>query len=156
MSSRVDVSLTVNGQTRRSTVDADQRLLAYVRENLGLTGSKAACELGVCGACTVLVDGRPTSSCSMLTAQANGREVLTVEGLESHPELRVLQEAFITEGGFQCGYCTGGQLVAAAVLVLEQRGSGLPLSAVQEHMLGNLCRCTGYYGILRAVEVAIR
>jgi aerobic-type carbon monoxide dehydrogenase small subunit (CoxS/CutS family) len=148
------VTLVVNGVERTVVVANDRRLVDVLRDDFGLTGSKVACEVAVCGVCTVLVDGLPTSSCIMLAAQADGREIVTVEGLEANPQWRALQEAFITEGGFQCGFCTSGQLVAAASLLVDDEVDSGSREEIQDYMLGNLCRCTGYYGILRAIEKA--
>ncbi|RSD11723.1 (2Fe-2S)-binding protein [Amycolatopsis eburnea] len=148
------VSVTVNGKPRSLLVDGAARLLGVLRDELGLTGAKAGCAVGVCGACTVLVDGAPTSSCLTFAAQVDGAEVVTVEGLAAHPGLRALQEDFLAEGGFQCGYCTSGQLVTAASLVLSGELFGLSDADIRERMLGNLCRCGAYYGIVRAIEKA--
>lgn len=148
------LTLTVNGVQRSLLVTPDRRLLGVLRDDLGLTGAKAGCEVGVCGACTVLVDGRPTSSCLLFAAQADDTDVLTVEGLEATPALRRLQEAFVEEGGFQCGFCTSGQLVTAASLVLSGELDSMSEAEIQEEMLGNLCRCGAYYGIQRAIEKA--
>lgn len=148
------LTLTVNGVQRSLLVTPDRRLLGVLRDDLGLTGAKAGCEVGVCGACTVLVDGRPTSSCLLFAMQADDTDVLTVEGLEDNPDLRRLQEAFIDEGGFQCGFCTSGQLVTAASLVLSGELSSMTETEIQESMLGNLCRCGAYYGIQRAIGKA--
>jgi aerobic carbon-monoxide dehydrogenase small subunit len=152
----VDVELVVNGQPRRLVVPADRRLAAVLREDLRLTGTKLGCEVGVCGACTVLVDGRQTSSCLTLAAQVDGAEITTVEGLVEDPALDTLREAFIEEGAFQCGFCTSGQLTNAAPLVIGRRGSGMTREELARYLHGNLCRCTGYYGILRAIERASR
>jgi carbon-monoxide dehydrogenase small subunit len=148
------VTMRVNGVPRSLLVSPDRRLLSVLRDDLGLTGAKAGCEVGVCGACTVLVDGLPTSSCLLFAAQADDADVLTVEGLEKTPGLRRLQEAFIEEGGFQCGFCTSGQLVTAASLVLSGELDSMSEAEIQESMLGNLCRCGAYYGIQRAIEKA--
>jgi xanthine dehydrogenase YagT iron-sulfur-binding subunit len=148
---RCPVTLTVNGKPRSLLVDGDSRLLTVLRDELGLTGAKAGCEVGVCGACTVLVDGAPTSSCLTFAAQADGSEVLTVEGLEAFPALRGLQDGFLAEGGFQCGFCTSGQLVTIASLVLSGELAELSEEDIRERMLGNLCRCGAYYGIMRAI-----
>lgn len=151
---RCAVSMRVNGVPRSLLVSPDRRLLSVLRDDLGLTGAKAGCEVGVCGACTVLVDGLPTSSCLLFAAQADDAEVLTVEGLGGTPALRRLQEAFIEEGGFQCGFCTSGQLVTAASLVLSGELDSMSEAEIRESMLGNLCRCGAYYGIQRAIEKA--
>ena len=147
---RVAVTLGVNGIAHSVEVEPARTLASVLRDDLGLHGLKLSCEIGVCGACTVLVDGKPTSSCLSLMAELDGREVLTVEGIGAIPELQRLQEAFIEEGGFQCGYCTSGQLMAAAPLVLA--GERLAPEDLRHHLLGNTCRCTGYYGILRAID----
>lgn len=148
--------VTVNGEPRSLLIAADRRLLGVLRDDLGLTGAKAGCEVGVCGACTVLVDGRPTSSCLTFAAQADGAEILTVEGLSGDPRLEALQHDFVDEGGFQCGFCTSGQLMTATSLILSGELENSSPEEVQEHMLGNLCRCGSYYGIARALEKARR
>ena len=135
--------LTVNGHP----VDVDahplERLLDVLRERLGLTGTKEGCGEGECGACTVLLDGRPVNSCLVPVLHAEGREVVTVEGLCGR---RALQDAFVAEGGTQCGACTPGFLVAASAIP-----PGASLAEVREALAGNICRCTGYEGIYRAV-----
>lgn len=145
--------LTVNGTDVEAVVPAARRLADFLRDDLGLTGTKLGCEVGVCGVCTVLVDERPTSSCLTLALQADGAEVRTAEGLENTPEGRRLQEHFIEQGGFQCGYCTSGQLMTATVMTAHGSAE-FDHADVAEHLHGNLCRCTGYYGILRAIEAS--
>jgi xanthine dehydrogenase YagT iron-sulfur-binding subunit len=147
----VPVTFVVNGVSRTVVVDADVMLLAVLRDQLGLTGAKPACEVGVCGACTVLVDGEATSSCHTFAALVDGAEVRTVEGLATDPRLRPLQEAFVAEGAFQCGFCTSGQLMAAASLVLSGVLGTASDEEIREYMLGNLCRCGAYHGIARAL-----
>ena len=149
-----EVTMTVNRKRVSGIVPADRRLVTFLRDDLGLTGTKVGCEVGVCGVCTVVVDGLLTSSCSALAIQARGSKVLTVEGLDAHPLAQQLQEAFIAEGGFQCGFCTSGQLVAAWWLLAERPSQATRDDEAAQHMMGNLCRCTGYYGILRALERA--
>lgn len=145
------VRFTVNGDPRELDVRADRRLIDVLREDCGLTGTKEGCSVGVCGACSVLVDGQLLSACLLPALFADGHEITTVEGL-AHGELTPLQEAFITEGGFQCGICTPGQLVSATALL---RAHPQPSGAeVREWMMGNLCRCTGYHGITRAIAKA--
>jgi aerobic-type carbon monoxide dehydrogenase small subunit (CoxS/CutS family) len=151
---RYPLTCTVNGTVRSLLVEGDRRLLSVLRDELGLTGAKAGCEVGVCGACTVLVDGKPTSSCLTFAAQADGAEVLTVEGIGIRPDLRRLQLEFIAEGGFQCGFCTSGQLMTAASLVMSGELRSLSDHGIRERMLGNLCRCGAYYGIIRAIGKA--
>lgn len=148
------VTITVNGVRRTLLVSPERRLLSVLREDLGLTGAKAGCEVGVCGACTVLVDDRPTSSCLTFVAQVDESDVLTVEALEQFPQLRRLQRDFITEGGFQCGFCTSGQLMTAAALIRSGAFKSMTDDEIKEYMLGNLCRCGTYYGIFRALEKA--
>lgn len=152
----VDIELVVNGQSHQLNVPADRRLVTVLREDLRLTGTKLGCEVGVCGVCTVLVDGRQTSSCLTLAVQVDGAEITTVEGLAEEPALDALREAFIEEGAFQCGFCTSGQLANAAPLVTGRRGARMPREELARYLHGNLCRCTGYYGILRAIERASR
>ncbi len=132
---------------------ADRRLIDVLRDDLGLTGTKEGCSIGVCGACSVLVGGELLSACLMPAVFVDGRAVTTVEGLGSGEELSPLQEAFIREGGFQCGICTPGQLIAATALLAERPR---PSDAdIREWMMGNLCRCTGYHGIARAIRAAV-
>jgi carbon-monoxide dehydrogenase small subunit len=143
----------VNGEPREIRVPAHRRLIDLLRDDLGLTGTKEGCSVGVCGACSVLVDGVLLSSCLVPAVFADGAAVTTVEGLSANGDLSRLQEAFITEGGFQCGICTPGQLISATAL-LAARPS--PTGAeIDEWMTGNLCRCTGYHGIRRAIDKAV-
>ena len=135
-------------------VPAERLLLDLLREDLGRTGTKDGCSVGVCGLCTVLVVGAPMSACLLLATLVDGAAVETVEGLAPAGRLTPLQESFITEGGFQCGICTSGQLVAAAAL-LRDTPAATP-AEVSDWMMGNLCRCTGYYGIARAIASAQR
>ncbi|HZO97216.1 MAG TPA: (2Fe-2S)-binding protein [Gaiellaceae bacterium] len=143
--------VTVNGVERASEVE-DRTLLAdYLRDDLGLTGTKIGCDTSQCGACTVHLDGRPVKSCTVLALQADGSSVVTIEGLGAAGALHRLQEAFWARHGLQCGFCTPGMIMAAADL-LEQ--GGLDERAIREALDGNLCRCTGYENIVRAVEEA--
>jgi aerobic-type carbon monoxide dehydrogenase small subunit (CoxS/CutS family) len=146
------ITVTVNGDLHELYVDASTSLLQFVRQQLGLTGSKEGCDDSECGACMMLVDGRPVNSCSYLVLQANRRAITTVEGLARGAELHPLQHQFAELGGVQCGYCTSGMLISAAAL-LEQN----PTPSEEEirwALSGNLCRCTGYSKIVRAVQVA--
>jgi carbon-monoxide dehydrogenase small subunit len=146
------IRLTVNGTPREVEVPAYRTLLDCLRYDLELTGSKEGCGVGVCGACTVLLDGKMISSCIALAVFADGREVTTVEGLATDERLHPVQQAFIDAGGFQCGICTPGQVVAAKAL-LDANPS--PSEAdIREWMLGNLCRCTGYYKIVESIRAA--
>jgi aerobic carbon-monoxide dehydrogenase small subunit len=134
-------------------VRADRRLIDVLRDDLGATGTKEGCSIGVCGACSVLVDSELLSACLLPAVFVDGRTVTTVEGLAHGDELSPLQDAFIREGGFQCGICTPGQLIAATALLAEHaRPSD---NEIREWMMGNLCHCTGYHGITRAIKAAV-
>ena len=151
----VTVELTVNGQRRTALVPARTSLGDLLRDHLGLTGTHLGCEHGVCGACTVLLDGSTARSCVVLAAQASGSEVVTVEGLSAAEELSDVQAALARHGGLQCGFCTPGFVVAITELLEEERELGD--AEVREELSGNICRCTGYQGIVRAVvEVSHR
>jgi carbon-monoxide dehydrogenase small subunit len=144
--------LTVNGERREADVWEGESLLFALRERLGLPGSKNACEQGECGSCSVLLDGTLVCSCLVLAAQADGHEVVTVEGLAADGRLQRLQEAFVAAGAVQCGFCTPGLVVAAADLLAR---TGDPSDdEVREALSGNLCRCTGYAKIIEAVRTA--
>lgn len=132
---------------------ADRRLIDLLRDDLGYTGTKEGCSIGVCGACSVLVDGELLSACLMPALFVDGRAVTTVEGLANGDELSPLQNAFIREGGFQCGICTPGQLIAATALLAQHRHPSD--DEIREGMMGNLCRCTGYHGITRAIKAVV-
>lgn len=146
------VELKVNGRAYELYVPPYKTLLEVLREDLGLVGTKHGCELGECGACTVLVDGRPVLSCLALAVDLDGVEVTTVEGLGTAAHPRPLQQAFAEVGAAQCGYCTPGMLLAAASLLARNPLPGR--AAIQEALAGNLCRCTGYLKIFEAVELA--
>jgi carbon-monoxide dehydrogenase small subunit len=146
---KIAATLSVNGIAYPVELDPGTSLLRAVRESVGLTGSKEGCDDSECGACMMLLDGRPVNACSYLALQAEGREVTTVEGLAGPEGLHPLQEAFLREGGVQCGFCTPGMLVSAAALL---RDNPQPSEEdVRIGLAGNLCRCTGYEGIVRAV-----
>ena len=150
MSARVDVTLTVNGIAYPVSVEPHRTLVSVLRTDLGLTGTKEGCDDCECGACMVLVDGRPVNSCSYLAVQADGREVTTVEGLGSAAEPHPLQRNIVAEGGVQCGFCTPGMLISATALLAQS-----PQPSEDEIRIalgGNLCRCTGYQKIVRAVQ----
>ena len=146
----VPVTVEVNGTTVERTVEARSLLVDFLREDLGLTGTKVSCELQVCGVCTVLVDGRPVSSCTYLTADADGRSVTTVEGLSDGRTLHPLQEAFVACHALQCGFCTPGFLMMSKALLDARPDAGH--EEIVEHLEGNICRCTGYRPIVEAVE----
>ena len=151
---RIDLELTVNGEAVDVTVPAGRHLIDLLRLDLGLTGSHAGCEHGVCGACTVLVDGLPVRGCLTLAPQLAGSEIWTVEGLTDEGTIADLQAAFVARNALQCGYCTPGMLVAAKALL--EAGGTPSREDIREHMSGNYCRCTGYEAIVDAVETVAR
>ena len=144
------VRCTVNGKEVEEYVDVRESLLDMLRNRLGLTSVKKGCEVGECGACTVIIDGETIDSCIYLAVWAEGKNIRTLEGLEKNGELTRIQEAFIEEGAIQCGFCTPGFIMSATVLL--ERGEKLSRDAIRKHMAGNLCRCTGYENIVNAVE----
>jgi len=147
------VSFKVNGTQHELDVPARRLLVDCLRYDLGLTGTKEGCSVGVCGACTVLIDGAMAASCIMLAVAADGAEITTIEGLAQEGRLHPIQQSFIDYGGFQCGICTPGQIMAAKALL--DVNSSPTEDEVREWMMGNLCRCTGYYKILESVVQAI-
>jgi len=150
--SKVHMKLNVNGEELEVAFAPHKTLLEVLREDLGLTGTKHGCELGECGTCAVLVDGKPVLSCLALTLDLEGREVTTVEGLAEGGQLHPLQDAFADLGAAQCGYCTPGFLVAAKALLEEKKKP--TRDQIKDALAGNLCRCTGYIKIYEAVEIA--
>lgn len=149
---KVRMTLRVNGEEQEVLFASYKTLLEVLREELGLTGTKHGCELGECGACAVLVDGKPVLSCLELAVQCEGREVQTVEGLAHGTELHPLQAAFADHGGSQCGYCTAGMLMTAKALLDHEPNPSR--ERIKEAISGNLCRCTGYQQIWEAIEHA--
>ena len=149
---KVHIELTINGETTEVAFAPHKTLLEVLREDLGLTGTKHGCELGECGVCTVLIDGRAMLSCLFLGLDAEGREVTTIEGMAEGGRLHPLQETFADLGAAQCGYCTPGFLLVAKELLEKNRTPRR--SEIQEALAGNLCRCTGYIKIYEAVELA--
>ena len=147
---RCDITLTVNGETVAETVDARKTLVDFLRDDLVLTGSHVGCEHGVCGACTVRVDGVVVRGCLMLAAQCDGANVETIEGVSDAGEIADLQKAFEQRNALQCGFCTPGMLLTAQELL---RGGGVPSrEQIREQISGNYCRCTGYHAIVDAIE----
>jgi carbon-monoxide dehydrogenase small subunit len=143
------IRITVNGETHDLSVQPGETLLDLLREELGLTGTKRGCDNGECGACTVLLDGQPVNSCLVLAVEADGKEILTIEGLADGTQLHPLQEAFIREGAVQCGYCSPGMILTAKALLDEKPR---PTEAeVKKAIAGNLCRCGAYQKIVKAV-----
>lgn len=148
------INLRINGEPYEVRIKPNTTLLDFLRDKIGLTGTKKGCDTGQCGACTVLLDGKPINSCLVLAADANGKEILTVEGLGRDGKLHPLQETFMQEGAVQCGYCTSGMLLSAKALLDENPSPGE--DEVKKAIAGNLCRCTGYVRIVKAVLVAAR
>ena len=146
------LAMRVNGRAVELEARPEELLLDLLRERLRLIGTKRSCDMQVCGACTVLLDGTPVSSCSLLAWEARGREVLTIEGLADGDRLHPLQEAFVTESAFQCGFCTPGMILAAKAL-LDETPAATDVQ-IRDHLKGNICRCTGYANILAAVRAA--
>lgn len=149
---RYEATLTVNGIAYPIEVEPHRTLLSVLRGEVGLTGTKEGCDDSECGACMVLLDGRPVNSCSYLALQAADRGVTTVEGLSNGAELHPLQRAFLAEGGVQCGFCTPGMLMSSKALL--DRNPDPSDEEIRRALGGNLCRCTGYHGILKAVRAA--
>ena len=150
----IPVSFTLNGRLQEIDVEPHELLLDVVRERFGLTGVKLSCDVQVCGACTLLVDGRPVSACTTLAFEVRGRSVMTIEGLADNGKLHPLQEAFIEHGGFQCGFCTPGMILASKALLDENPN---PSEAELKHFMhGNICRCTGYKKIIESIMAAAK
>jgi carbon-monoxide dehydrogenase small subunit len=146
------VRLKVNGADHELDIPARRLLIDCIRYDIGLTGTKESCSVGVCGACAVLVDGEMYASCITLAVAVDGAEITTIEGIAENGNLHPIQQAFIDHGGFQCGICTPGQVIAAKSL-LEENPTPTE-DEIKEYMMGNLCRCTGYYGILNSIAAA--
>lgn len=148
------VRIRVNGETVVREVPDNRLLIDFLREDLNLTGTKNSCGVGACGGCTVQLDGRPVSACIMLAVYADGCSITTIEGLAAKGALHPLQEAFLDCGGYQCGICTPGQIMAAKSLL--DINPAPSREEIKEWMMGNLCRCTGYYKILESIEAAVK
>jgi aerobic carbon-monoxide dehydrogenase small subunit len=146
------VQLSINGDTHEADVEPRLLLVHLIRENLRLTGTHIGCDTTHCGACTVLMDGRPVKSCTVFAVQANGRQLMTVEGLEQNGTLHPLQESFMSEHGLQCGYCTPGMLMTGYAFL--QTNTKPSEDDIRAAISGNLCRCTGYVNIVKAVQHA--
>ena len=145
-----NISMTVNGRSVSGQCEDRTLLVQFIRENLGLTGTHVGCDTSQCGACVVHVDGKAVKSCTMLAAQANGAEVVTIEGLASGGELHPVQAAFREHHGLQCGFCTPG-MIMSAVDMIKRHGGQLDEKTVRQELEGNICRCTGYHNIVKAV-----
>jgi carbon-monoxide dehydrogenase small subunit len=149
-----DITLTVNGESRTASAPPETTLLKFLRDHLGLTGAKLGCDVGDCGACTVIVDGVAVNSCLMLAGQADGREVTTVEGLATRDHFHPIQQAFENRGALQCGFCGPGVIMAAKALLDENADPDV--ATIRDALAGNICRCTGYTKMIEAVQDAAR
>lgn len=154
MSTALDISLTVNGEAVAARVEARQHLVDFLRGELGLMGTHTGCEHGLCGTCTVRVDGAIVRGCLVLAASLDGAKVETIEGVSDTGEIRDLQDAFVARNAAQCGYCTPGMLLTAADLLKAKPAP--TREEIREHLSGNYCRCTGYHAIVDAVETVAR
>jgi aerobic carbon-monoxide dehydrogenase small subunit len=150
----MDVAITVNGVRREADLEPRTLLVDFIRDNVGLTGTKIACDTSQCGSCTVHLDGMPVKSCTVLAVQADGAEVTTIEGLASNGDLHAVQEAFREKHGLQCGFCTPGMIMT--VVDLLERNPDPTSDDIRHAIEGNLCRCTGYENIVQAVHEAAR
>jgi aerobic-type carbon monoxide dehydrogenase small subunit (CoxS/CutS family) len=151
---KIPVSFTLNGRLQELDVEPHELLLDVIRDRVGLTGAKRSCDVEVCGACTLLVDGRPVSACTTLAFEVRGRSVMTIEGLAEDGKLHPLQQAFIEHGGFQCGFCTPGMILASKALLDEIPN---PTEEELKHFMhGNICRCTGYKKIIESIMAAAK
>jgi aerobic carbon-monoxide dehydrogenase small subunit len=144
------IQLTINGQPTEVAVDSNTTLLQFLRDDLGLTGTKHGCGLGDCGACTVILDGKPVNACLVLAVQARGRDVVTIEGLEEDGKLHPIQQAFVEKGAIQCGFCSPGMILSAKAL-LDENPKPTEMD-IRTAISGNLCRCTGYQKIVEAIQ----
>ncbi|MHB8916491.1 MAG: (2Fe-2S)-binding protein [Desulfocucumaceae bacterium] len=148
------INVEVNGQKYTLTVTSEETLLEVIRNRMSLTGTKEGCGTGDCGACTVIMDGRPVNSCLVLASEADGSKITTVEGLSRGGKMHPLQEAFINEGGVQCGFCSPGMIMSSKALL--DRNPAPTEEEIKKALAGNLCRCTGYVKIIKAVKAAAR
>jgi len=148
----VPITVSVNGKTCQRQVEPRLLLVEFIRETLGLTGTHIGCDTSFCGACTVIVDGDVVKSCTMLAVQADGSEILTVEGLQRDGELHPLQQAFSSNHGLQCGYCTPGMLMSSLALLADNPNP--TRKDIRKQLAGNICRCTGYQNIIKSIEAA--
>jgi len=147
-----EIKLTVNGKLHELTIKPWRTLLEVIRDELGLTGTKEGCGIGECGACTVIMNGNAVNSCLVLAAEANGKEILTIEGLADGDKLHPIQEAFINHGGMQCGFCTSGMILSSKVLL--ERNPNPTEEEIRKGISGNFCRCTGYTKVIESIKEA--
>ena len=152
----VKVTTTVNGKQVSGDVEPNTLLVEFVRENLGLTGTHVGCDTSQCGACTVHFDGKPIKSCTILAVQAEGHQVVTIEGIGQPGALHPMQAAFQENHGLQCGFCTPGMIMAGIGIVERNRGSALSEETIRAELEGNICRCTGYHNIVKSIAAAAR
>jgi len=152
VSDAMDITLSVNGEERALRVSPSRTLLDALRGDLALTGSKNACNQGVCGACTVLIDGMPVNACLTLAVNVTGRDITSVEGLGEGGELSVMQQAFVDAGAIQCGFCMSGMIVSATALLADNPAPSR--AEIRSALSGNLCRCSGYVRVINAVQLA--
>ena len=148
----VKVSFVINGKKEEREIPPNISLLELLRDHLGLTGAKKGCEIGECGACTVILDGRPVYACLVLAPKVDGKEIITIEGIGEEGKLYPVQKAFLTHGAVQCGFCTPGMILAAKALLDEKPNPSR--EEIEDAISGNLCRCTGYLQIVEAVEAS--
>jgi len=148
----IKITFVLNGKKMTMEIPSNISLLELLRDYLGLTGTKKGCEAGECGTCTVLLDGRPVYACLVLTPKVDGKEIITIEGIGEEGELHPLQEAFLTHGAVQCGFCTPGMILAAKALLDENPHPSR--EEIEDAISGNLCRCTGYLQIVKAIEAS--
>jgi carbon-monoxide dehydrogenase small subunit len=149
-----DITVTINGETRSASCPPETTLLKFLRESLNLTGAKLGCDVGDCGACTVIIDGQAVNSCLMLAGQADGKAITTVEGLATRENFHPIQKAFEEHGSLQCGFCGPGVIMAAKALLDKNPDPDVP--TIRDALAGNLCRCTGYTKMIEAVQVAAK
>ena len=149
------VNMNVNGKPTSGEIENRTLLVQFLRENLRLTGTHVGCDTSQCGACVVLVDGVSVKSCTILAAQADGAEIITIEGLANNGELHPMQQAFMDNHGLQCGFCTPG-MVMSAVDIVNRNGSDVDEPTVRKELEGNICRCTGYHNIVKAVQAGAK
>jgi carbon-monoxide dehydrogenase small subunit len=149
---KVKISFVINGKKKEMVISPNTTLLELLRDHLGLTGTKNGCEAGECGACTVLLDGRPVYACLVLAPKVDGKEIITIEGIGEEGKLHPVQKAFLTHGAVQCGFCTPGMILAAKALLDENPYPSR--EEIEDAISGNLCRCTGYLQIVKAIEAS--
>jgi carbon-monoxide dehydrogenase small subunit len=152
----VKVTTTVNGKPVSGDVEPNTLLVEFVRENLGLTGTHVGCDTSQCGACTVHFDGKPVKSCTILAVQAEGHQVVTIEGIGQPGNLHPMQAAFQENHGLQCGFCTPGMIMAGIGIVERNKGTNLSEETIRAELEGNICRCTGYHNIVKSIAAAAR